>query len=472
MPIGYCLRRSMGLGYPFAKEAAFYVFFVSVKTTKMVFPDTFTLSFSSILWMIFLTTAFIFLMYGLQKLKKKVFVIKIFSPHGANYLLRTLQFFAMLWFLAFISSFLGIQLFEFLRTPIIDTTNFRLTPYTFIILFSEFLLVFILRHTIHYFIRRWQHKRQLPKPRLRTLFIVLEIVIWGAALLVALSVMDIPIRTFLAFPLIITKENKAFTIGNAISIILVLTLTNWVLSVIQEIFLNISTQDPEARPRKKTMFKIFQYFVWVIIIILSLDTIGVKISVLIASSAALFVGIGLGLQEIFKDLISGIFLHFEKTLLPGDVIESKGMIGEVKELGIRTTKILTRDNIFVMVPNHYFITEPVINWSHHSQSTRFSVEVGVAYGSDVSQVKKILQECAKDHEHIATEPLPFVRFNNFGNSSLDFQLFFWTERTFIVENIKSDIRFKVYKAFAEANIQIPFPQQDVYIKEYKKQPKE
>jgi len=107
----------MGLGYPFAKEAAFYVFFVSVKTTKMVFPDTFTLSFSSILWMIFLTTAFIFLMYGLQKLKKKVFVIKIFSPHGANYLLRTLQFFAMLWFLAFISSFLGIQLFEFLRTP-------------------------------------------------------------------------------------------------------------------------------------------------------------------------------------------------------------------------------------------------------------------------------------------------------------------------------------------------------------------
>lgn len=431
-------------------------------------PEQLHISLWSIIWMTSTTLAFALILYALQKFKKTPIFIKVFTTQGSHYLTRSLQIFTVLWYLAIMSSIIGLKLFQFLRQPIIDTQNFRITPYTFIILISELFIVFIIRQFILYFIHHWQEKKNLKPSITRTLTIVVELLLWSTAILLALGFMQLPVKTVFSFTLFTISRTKIFTVGNAISLILIFTLTNWVLSVLQELFLNIGVKDNESLPRKKTLFIVFKYLVWVLIIILSLETVGVKISVLIASSAALFVGIGLGLQEIFKDLISGIFLHFEKNLTLGDIIESKGIVGEVKELGIRTTKILTRDNIFMMIPNHQFITEPVINWSHAVQETRFFVEIGVAYGSDAMQVQKILLSCAEGHQYITTQPAPFVRFLNFGNSSLDFQLFFWTNKTFIVENIKSDIRFKIYQEFKEQHIQIPFPQQDVYIKEYPK----
>ena len=430
--------------------------------------ESFHITLWSIIWMTALTLVLAVIIYALQKLRKTTLFTKIFSSQGSHYLIGSIQIFTILWYLAIMISLTGLELFKFLRHPIIDTHNFRITPYTFIILVSELFIVTIIRQFLLYFIRLWQEKKHINPSQTRTLIIALELLLWSTAIFLALESMQLPVRTVFSFTLFTINRVKTFTVGNAISIILVFALTNWVLSVIQELFLNIGAKNNEALPRKKTMFIIFKYLIWVLIIILSLETFGVKISVLIASSAALFVGIGLGLQEIFKDLISGIFLHFEKNLKLGDIIESKGIVGEVKELGIRTTKILTRDNIFMMIPNHQFITEPVINWSHAVQETRFSVNIGVAYGSDVLQVQKILLFCAKGHQHITANPTPFVRFLNFGNSSLDFQLFFWTDKTFIVENIKSDIRFKIYQEFKEHNIQIPFPQQDVYIKELPK----
>ncbi|PLW95212.1 MAG: hypothetical protein C0593_14480 [Marinilabiliales bacterium] len=428
------------------------------------FHLTFMLAAEILLAVLVLLTIII----GLQKIKRKELVIKIFSQKGAHYFARALQFFAVLWFAGFVANLTGIPLGEYLKEPFIESNHVRITPYTLILIVSELIFVLIIRQLILYLIRVWQQSKELKPSQMRTLLTVLDILLWGGAILITLSVMHLPVKTLFAFPLITFKDNNTLTVGNVISIILVFSLTNWFLSVLQEIFLNIGQRDPESRPRRKTMFTVFKYLVWVLIIILSLETMGVKISVLVASSAALFVGIGLGIQDIFKDLISGVFLHFEKNLTQGDVIESKGIVGEVKEMGLRTTKIMTRDNIFMMIPNHQFISEPIINWSHANQNTRFNVEVGVAYGSDVHKVEEILLKCASGHKKIANSPKPFVRFLNFGNSSLDFQLFFWTEKTFIVENIKSDIRFLIYQAFAENGIQIPFPQQDVYIKEFTK----
>jgi small-conductance mechanosensitive channel len=114
------------------------------------------------------------------------------------------------------------------------------------------------------------------------------------------------------------------------------------------------------------------------------------------------------------------------------------------------------------VPNHRLISNNIINWTHMESRTRFRVDVGVAYGSDTSLVEKTLLDCANDHPDIALTPKPFVRFVNFGDSSLDFQLYFWTEKTFGVENIKSSLRFRIDNAFTKNNIRIPFPQRDVH----------
>ena len=149
----------------------------------------------------------------------------------------------------------------------------------------------------------------------------------------------------------------------------------------------------------------------------------------------------------------------------GDIVEiQENIVGRVIEIGLRTSKIETRDNIIMVVPNSKFVTDIVINWSHIEKKTRFHVDVGVAYGSDVEKVTKALLKCAEDQKNISPSPKPFVRFNDFGNSSLDFQLFFWTTDTFNVESIKSEIRYKIDAAFRKNDIQIPFPQRDIHIK--------
>ena len=141
-----------------------------------------------------------------------------------------------------------------------------------------------------------------------------------------------------------------------------------------------------------------------------------------------------------------------------------GEIGKVKEITFRTTKIETRDNIILIVPNSKFLDSNVINWSHIQKRTRFYVQVGVAYGSDVELVEKVLLESTNNHKDISKTPKPFVRFYDFGSSSLDFQVYFWTDKSFEVENIKSDLRFEIDKQFRKNKIQIPFPQRDVHIK--------
>jgi small-conductance mechanosensitive channel len=129
--------------------------------------------------------------------------------------------------------------------------------------------------------------------------------------------------------------------------------------------------------------------------------------------------------------------------------------------------VLTRDGIMIIVPNHKFIIEKITNWSHNSESTRFKVEVGVAYGSDVERVKTLLLDCAQSHPKIITnkeDHKPFVRFVDFGDSALKFEIFFWTTDIFNVEHIKSDLRFSIDKQFRDNAITIPFPQRDLHIK--------
>jgi small-conductance mechanosensitive channel len=178
----------------------------------------------------------------------------------------------------------------------------------------------------------------------------------------------------------------------------------------------------------------------------------------------LLVGLGLGLQQIFQDFISGITLIIEGTLKVGDIVEMiDEEVGRVKEISMRTSKIETRDNIILIVPNSKLINDVVINWSHIEKKTRFNVDVGVAYGSDVNLVKEILLACAGNHNQIFSSPEPRVRFTDFGNSSLDFQLLFYTNETFRVEDIKSDLRFQIDEAFRKNKVRIPFPQRDVHL---------
>jgi small-conductance mechanosensitive channel len=222
--------------------------------------------------------------------------------------------------------------------------------------------------------------------------------------------------------------------------------------------------DKADRGRIESVRIITNYFLWTIAIVLILNSLSINITLLLAGSAALLVGIGFGIQQTFNDFVSGIIILFEGTIQVGDVVQVSEFVGTVREIGIRTSRVETVDKIWVIVPNSKFVTDNVVNWSKNDFLTRFKVTVGVAYGSDTEKVQDILVSIAMAHPLIEKEPVPFVEFNDFGDSALLFNLMYYTKEVLPLWRIKSDLRFAIDKAFREQGIIIPFPQRDVYIR--------
>lgn len=216
--------------------------------------------------------------------------------------------------------------------------------------------------------------------------------------------------------------------------------------------------------RRFAVVKIARYAVFVIAVLLMLANSGLDITVLVAGSTALFVGLGFGLQNLFKDFVCGITMLFEGSLELNDVVLLGEEIGKVTYIGLRTSKILTPDGITMIVPNSKFIEETVINLTKDHLTTRFKVQVGVAYDSDVAQVRQILCELASHDDRVSANPAPIVRFVEFGEFCLKFELLFWTAQNFLMEDLRSDMRFAIWDGLQKNGIVIPFPQRDLHIK--------
>jgi small-conductance mechanosensitive channel len=271
------------------------------------------------------------------------------------------------------------------------------------------------------------------------------------------------INKILKFELLNIDE-YSIKVYSLVVVVLIVIATKALLWIIKK-SLNRKNRNRKLDPGNTyALFQIIKYVVWVSAIGLILEAIGIKVTVLIAGSAALLVGIGLGLQQTFNDVVSGIILLSERSIKIDDILEIDGDVVQIQQIGLRTSKGLNRDDISIIIPNSLITTNKVINWSHQSKKTRFSIDVGVAYGSDIEQVLKILEESAFAHPDISNRELTEARLVNFGNSSLDFQVLFFTKNIFRISKMKSDIRRIIAKKFAENNIAIPFPQMDLHLK--------
>ena len=166
-------------------------------------------------------------------------------------------------------------------------------------------------------------------------------------------------------------------------------------------------------------------------------------------------------------LISGVFILIDQSVHVGDIIEIEGKVGRVEEIKLRTTRAVTIDNKVLVIPNHLYLTNSLYNWTQNGTLTRESVNVGVAYGSDVELVKKLLLQAVTSHPEVIGVPEPVVVFTDFGDSALNFRLIFTLNDSFKATFPKSDIRFAIDRLFRENNITIPFPQRDVHIIENK-----
>ncbi|EDP94861.1 mechanosensitive ion channel domain-containing protein [Kordia algicida OT-1] len=266
---------------------------------------------------------------------------------------------------------------------------------------------------------------------------------------------------------IYSNDTIHITIKAVLVLIVVLVVTQVVLK-----FTRIAVTrrlDAEGKDRFKTVFTFLKYFIFSVVIVMSLDASGVQITALLAASTALFVGIGLGMQKLFQDIISGIFILVDRTVTVNDVIEIDKKVGKITEVGLRTTKAITQDEKILVIPNHKFLSEILYNWTQNDVMTRESISVGVAYGTDIDLVKALLLGIAVQDQAILNEPKPTIFFEDFGDSALKFKLHFYIGDSFHLPAVQSRLRYKVYNTFNENNISIPFPQRDVHVYNAKKE---
>lgn len=214
--------------------------------------------------------------------------------------------------------------------------------------------------------------------------------------------------------------------------------------------------------KQYSLYNLTKYVVSIFSFMWILQYIGVKITILLGGSAALLVGVGLGLQNLFSDFVSGIILLIDSSIKVGDVIDVNGLICQVKRINLRTTQVITRDDKFILLPNSQLTKNNIINWTHNLTTSRFDVTVGAGYDSDALLVERLLLEVIDEQEEILKEPKPFVRLADFSDSNLIFTVYFWSQNIFRAENIKSNVRFGIYRKFNQYNIDIALPQRVVH----------
>ena len=259
---------------------------------------------------------------------------------------------------------------------------------------------------------------------------------------------------------IIDTGKGSLTIGNIAELFFVIIISWLLIRLVTALLEQRNRKAGAADGRFSSIIQLVKYGGWTLAAVIALQTIGVDVTFIVASSAAILVGLGFGLQNVFQDFVSGIILLAEGSIHVGDIVEVKGKVVQIKEIALRTCAVSTREDNIVIIPNHMFIQDAVINWSHNLEPTRFSLQVGVSYSSDVRKVERILMDCAESSDEVIKSQgfMPFVRFTDFGEFALMFELIFWSNNLFRIENTKSNLRFKIREVFESEGVVIPFPQ--------------
>ncbi|NCT56002.1 mechanosensitive ion channel [bacterium] len=225
----------------------------------------------------------------------------------------------------------------------------------------------------------------------------------------------------------------------------------------------LSSKSLHDSARLDSLFQIVSYIIFFLFTLLILNKLGINITVLLAGSTALMLGIGIGLQQNVQNFMAGITVLLDGTIKVGEIINYNNVTAKVVKVGLRVSVFETKEGVSIIAPNSKIVSEVIENVSYNNKPSLFFVEVGVDYSSNPVLVTKLLLKIAKSTYKILLNPKPFVRFSNFGESALVFQLFFSTTSFFEIENIKSILRYKIHSEFQKEGIKIPFPQRVVHV---------
>jgi small-conductance mechanosensitive channel len=208
----------------------------------------------------------------------------------------------------------------------------------------------------------------------------------------------------------------------------------------------------------------FGYLIFMLGLIIGLDTTGLNLRSLLVVGGALGVGVGFGLQNIVANFVAGLVILWERPVKVGDVIDVGNTNGVVVRIGARGTWVRTFDNEVIIVPNSEFINNRVTNWTANDRSVRLSVPVGVSYDSDLGKIRKLLEEIAHLNEEVLVDPAPTVLIAGFGDNAVNVVLRATIAVAERAGQVKSDLMLEIFRAFREQKIEMPFPQRDLHIR--------
>jgi potassium-dependent mechanosensitive channel len=263
----------------------------------------------------------------------------------------------------------------------------------------------------------------------------------------------------------ITFGDISLTLGGVLVFVFSVLLAFWVAKSIRfilrdEVLPNMSL----PRGVANSVSSLTYYLLVIVGLSVALVASGFEIGQLAFAIGALGVGIGLGLQDVVKNFVSGLILMFERPIQPGDVIEVTGTAGKVRQIGMRATTLTTFDGADIVVPNGTLLSEKLINWTLNDMNRRFEVPFSVAYGTDPKRVLELVMDATKSSPGIARDPEPNVFFGGMGTSSLDFTVRAWTNDFTVWLKTRSDLTVRIHDAIVAAGIEIPFPQQDLHLR--------
>ena len=272
-------------------------------------------------------------------------------------------------------------------------------------------------------------------------------------------------REFWYYPLIKLSSGAEITVSQVALTLLVvvggLILGRWLQKLLAR-----QLQKRKMNPNAVlTIQRVVFYFILVLVFVTALAMLDIPITALAFISGAVAIGVGFGAQNIINNLISGWILMSERPVRIGDFIEIDSHKGVVESIGNRSTVIRRTDGVHMLVPNSHMLERMVINWTLVDLHIRTTVRVGVAYGSPVERVVQLFEEAVRAQPEVLKDPKPIVVFEDFGDSALIFDAYFWAdvggERE--LRTIRSEIRIRIDRLFKEHDIVIAFPQRDVHL---------
>jgi small-conductance mechanosensitive channel len=359
-------------------------------------------------------------------------------------------------------------------------TLFQLGPFKFclwnlIALSLIFLVAAILRKLIHRSIKRYLIQANIHLEGSRTTWLklfsqsVYVFAVYLAVMSFSINNDGVSFKDFLKYNIL---ESKHFSIS-IYQIILVFAFiygAKMLINFLKLYFSNKFRNKTDYNPSTEFVYiQLSKYIIYVFVILFCLKALDIDLTNFFIGSAALLVGLGLGLQDVFKDMFSGLILLFEGTIKIGDIIElqdskfKEPIIAKILKINVRTTQIETRDGNILIIPNAKLTQEYVENWSRGNALTRFNIVLTVSYGSNTELVTKLLKQAALSHPKIKKSEPVDVRLKNFGENGLELELIFWADQSWEVNFYKSEIRFEIDRLFREYKINIPYPQRTVTI---------